>query len=117
VLAIEACLLEKPSVKPNILFLLAGMLLKGSSALAATHFVDANSGNPIAPYTNWATAARVIQDAVDAACAGDQVLVGNGTYASGGRAVGTNALLNRVAVEEPIAVMSVNGAAPATARR
>jgi len=82
-------------------------LTKG--VLAATHYVDLSSANPTPPYTNWATAATVIQDAVDAAASGDEVVVTNGIYATGGCAVGTNLLANRVAVNKPLTLRSVNG--------
>src|SRR5512136_1775593 len=76
---------------------------------AATLHVSLESTNPTPPYTNWATAARVIQNAVDAASAGDEIVVTNGVYATGGRAVGTNVLVNRVAVTKPLTLRSVNG--------
>jgi hypothetical protein len=80
-----------------------------STVPAATLYVSLASPNPTPPYTNWATAAHVIQDAVDAAAPGDEIVVTNGIYATGGRVVGTNLLANRVAVDKPIALQSVNG--------
>ncbi len=90
------------------LFTAALLLAVAASALAGAHFVDLNSGSPASPYTNWTTAARNIQDAVDAAAAGDEVVVTNGTYATGGRAV-SGTLANRVTVDKPLILRSVNG--------
>jgi hypothetical protein len=83
---------------------LALCLLAAATAPAEVRYVDLTSTNPTPPYTNWATAATNIQDAVDAAVAGDQVLVTNGFYEAGGRP-GTG----RVVVDKPVAVQSVNG--------
>jgi len=87
---------------------MAALLAQAWSSLAAQRYVDVNSANPTAPYANWASAARVIQDAVDVANPGDEILVTNGIYSSGGRAIGM--LTNRVAITKPLTLRSVNGA-------
>ena len=71
--------------------------------------MDLNSPSPTPPYTNWATAATVIQDAVNAAAAGDEIVVTNGTYATGGRTISAHLLTNRVAVPQALSLRSVNG--------
>ncbi len=78
------------------------------TASATTRYVDVNSTNATPPFLNWITAATNIQNAVDVSAAGDEVVVTDGVYATGGRAVyGT--MTNRVAVDKAVNLRSVNG--------
>lgn len=83
-------------------FLSAVYLLAAFSSHAAVRYVDASSASPSPPFTDWSTAAATIQAAVDAADAGDEVLVTNGVYRFGGNT-------NRVSVTKQLVVRSVNG--------
>ena len=75
--------------------------------IEATSYVDAANATPLAPYTSWATAAKNIQQAIDAGTLpGRLVLVANGVYRSG--SVTTNGL-NRIALFNQVTVKSVNG--------
>lgn len=94
--------------------LLIPCVFVGANAPAEVRYVDVNSTGSTPPFANWATAAQTIQEAVDVAVAGDQILVTNGVYKIGGRVVPGSVGLtgtNRVAVTKPISVQSVNGPA------
>jgi PKD repeat protein len=74
------------------------------------HYVNAKSASPSYPYLSWETAARTIQEAVDAAQSGDVVLVTNGVYNIGGVAI-YGQMTNRVVLNKEVIVKSVNGPA------
>lgn len=76
-------------------------------SISATLHVWQYSPNPGPPYSSWATAAHVIQEAVDAALEGDEILVTNGVYQTGARSV--YGMSNRVAVMTPVTVRSASG--------
>jgi hypothetical protein len=82
---------------------------------AATLYVDLNSTNPASPYAELPTAATNIQDAVDASTNGDLILVNDGIYQTGFRttdewgAMMKITVTNRVVVNKPVTVQSLNG--------
>ncbi|MBN1673254.1 MAG: C10 family peptidase [Kiritimatiellae bacterium] len=63
------------------------------------------TGTDTAPYTNWTMAATELQTGVDAVADGGEVVVWDGTYSTGGRAV-YNGMTNRVAVTNAVTVRS-----------
>jgi parallel beta-helix repeat protein len=83
-------------------------------AMAATLYVNVNNRTPASPFTSWAKAATTIQDAVDWATAGDNILVTNGVYQTGVRTV--SGMRNRVAVTTRVRIQSVNGPEATTIR-
>ena len=72
------------------------LLLAISNVWAGTLFVCAGGTNPVPPFANWATAATNIQEAVNVAAVGAEVVVTNGIYGA-------------VNVCKPLLLRSVNG--------
>ncbi len=87
------------------------LLVLGHSfpVLASVRYVHPFNPTPSPPYLRWQEAARTIQDAVEAATPGDEIVVTNGFYDTGGVTIGGS--INRVAVTKPVMVRSVNGPA------
>ena len=96
-----------------IIAYLAWFACAAVTAKATQRFVSLNTAFPVSPYISWATAATNIQDAVNAATAGDEVTVSNGVYSVGATAVYGS---NRVAVTKALFLHSVNGPAVTTIR-
>src|SRR5207237_6255763 len=87
-------------MKFRVRALVVSLILLNTAARAAQtiHYVDVNSANPAPPYTNWAGAARTIQDAINIGGGGDLILVSNGVYGP-------------FSASNSVAIRSVNGAA------
>ena len=83
--------------------------LLSSLGSAATRYVDSNNPNPTPPYISWPGAATNIQDAIDTASTGDQVLVTNGVYQTAGRPA-ADGIMSAVVVTNQLTLESVNGA-------
>lgn len=92
------------------------LALCARNATAAVGYVDVNSTNPVSPYYSWSTAARTIQEAVDVAFPGMEILVNDGVYQTGGSVVPGSLETNRVTVTKAVAIRSVNGPAFTTIR-
>jgi hypothetical protein len=76
---------------------------------SATYYVNAARANDAGAGTNWVTAKKSIQTAVNLTVAGDTVLVTNGVYSSGTTVTPGGTLNNRVVITNAITVRSVNG--------
>lgn len=58
--------------------------------------------------TEWTTAKRTIQSAIDNAPVGGHIWVSNGIYVSGGK-IGAGLITNRITIDKQVIVESVNG--------
>jgi hypothetical protein len=84
------------------------LLAVARPCLGDTYFVWTNSLDD-GPGTNWSTAFHDIQGGVNAAGAGDTVLVTNGIYDTGGLVGPVGVVTSRVVIADNIRVESVNG--------
>jgi hypothetical protein len=73
-----------------------------------THFVNLNNPTPTPPYDSWATAATNIQDAIDIALPGAEVIVTNGVYAGGGHGA-PSSVTNRIETYKAVTIRSAHG--------
>ena len=73
---------------------------------AVTRYVNINNSSPLPPYTSWATAAKVIQHALDECNENDRVIVAAGVYATGGAG---STQFSRVSIPRKVSLISLSG--------
>src|ERR1700761_3527114 len=95
-------------MKLKIIYSLIYLILLTFRVSAAIFYVDVNNPTPLTPFNTWNTAANNIQDAIDVSTNGDQIFVTNGVYQTGGKIMAGD-LINRIALDKPIMVQSING--------
>lgn len=87
----------------------AALLGTATIAGAATYYADWTKPDDSGDGTNWATAKRTIQAAIDAGTgSGDTILVTNGFYGEGGKTYSTYTLTNRVLFTRKLTVQAVS---------
>ena len=97
--------------RPWLPFLSAGLWAAAFLPASAGTWYVSPDGSDFNDGKSWPTAKATIQAAVDTASAADFILVTNGVYGIGGRALHPGWLTNRVAIDKPVIVQSVNGPA------
>jgi hypothetical protein len=85
---------------------IVALTVEAGGSAAVVRYVATNGAHQT-PFLSWGTAASNIQSAVDVALAGETVLVSNGVYGTGVRALGGET--NRVVVTNAVTVRSLNG--------
>lgn len=100
-------------MKKSCLLVLAAALAGGWLEAGATTRYVSPFGSHSPPFTDWSSAATNIQAAIDNSSAGDLILVTNGVYSTGGKAM-AGTLTNRITLDKAVTVQSVNGSAVTT---
>src|SRR5262245_59543115 len=95
-------------MRRSVVFVTLLVAAAGVKTHAATRYVSP-FGSHIPPFIDWTSAATNIEDAIVSASAGDVIVVTNGVYSSGGKVM-AGTLTNRVVIDKPITVQSINGA-------